>query len=126
MLDNIQSLQGVCGVTLKIISLLDKETKLAGMVELKKASDENIYRCRVIVGGGDGTVMWVVEEMEKVGINFAKVSVGVIPFGTGNDFARVLGWGGAAPSGLSDPTYKKLKSLMKDWVTASKEPFDLW
>ncbi len=99
---------------------------MEGLHELKKVSDEGFFRCRVIVGGGDGTVMWVVEEMEKVKINFGKVTVGVIPFGTGNDFARVLGWGGSAPSGLSDPTYKKVKSLMYDWVTAAKEPFDLW
>ena len=71
-------------------------------------------------------MMWVVEEMEKVGINFGKVAVGVIPFGTGNDFARVLGWGGSAPPGLADPTYKKVKSLMREWVSASKEPLDLW
>ena len=49
---------------------------------------------RVVVGGGDGTVLWVVEEMLKAGIDFNKCALGVIPFGTGNDFSRVLGWGG--------------------------------
>lgn len=49
---------------------------------------------RVIVGGGDGTVMWVVEEMIKYNIDVEKCPIGIVPFGTGNDFSRVLGWGG--------------------------------
>lgn len=51
-------------------------------------------RTRVIVGGGDGTVMWVVQEMHKYKLDFEKCPLGTIPFGTGNDFSRVLGWGG--------------------------------
>lgn len=84
------------------------------------------YRCRVIVGGGDGTVMWVVSEMQKHDINFEKVALGIIPFGTGNDFSRVIGWGGKNPSGLDDPKNKKLKKLMGEWIKASKENFDIW
>lgn len=38
--------------------------------------------------------MWVIEEMIKVGISFKRCPIGCIPFGTGNDLARVLGWGG--------------------------------
>jgi len=49
---------------------------------------------RVVVGGGDGTVLWVVNEMIKTGIDLNSVPIGIIPFGTGNDFSRVLGWGG--------------------------------
>jgi diacylglycerol kinase (ATP) len=38
--------------------------------------------------------MWVIEEMIKAGLSFEKCPIGCIPFGTGNDFSRVLGWGG--------------------------------
>lgn len=38
--------------------------------------------------------MWVIEEMVNYGIDFNSVAIGVIPFGTGNDFSRVIGWGG--------------------------------
>lgn len=51
---------------------------------------------RVIVGGGDGTVLWVVQELVNAGIDVSKCPIGIIPFGTGNDFSRVLGWGGNA------------------------------
>jgi len=53
--------------------------------------------------------MWVTSVMEKAGVDFSKVPLGIIPFGTGNDFSRVLGWGGYAPSGLGDAKHKKLK-----------------
>lgn len=38
--------------------------------------------------------MWVVEEMNNHNVDFANCPIGIIPFGTGNDFSRVLGWGG--------------------------------
>ena len=53
--------------------------------------------------------MWVTSVMEKAGVDFSKVPLGIIPFGTGNDFSRVLGWGGYVPSGLGDAKHKKLK-----------------
>ena len=55
---------------------------------------QNEMNTRVIVCGGDGTVMWVVEELVKHQIDLTRCPIGIIPFGTGNDFSRVLGWGG--------------------------------
>ncbi len=52
--------------------------------------EKNEY-LRVIIVGGDGSVMWVLEEMIKVNIKFDYVPIGIIPTGTGNDFARSLG-----------------------------------
>ncbi len=49
---------------------------------------------RIIVCGGDGSVMWVVEEMILYKIDHEKCPIGILPFGTGNDFSRSLGWGG--------------------------------
>lgn len=45
------------------------------------------------MGGGDGSIMWAVQEMINSNIAFEKCSIGTIPFGTGNDFSRVTGWG---------------------------------
>lgn len=67
---------------------------------------------RVLVGGGDGTVMWVVDELVTAKIDFEYCPIGIIPFGTGNDFARVLGWGGGSPNDVIGPKLSYLKKLV--------------
>lgn len=46
---------------------------------------------RVIVAGGDGTLNEVLNGVGAVSGGFAKVTFGLIPLGTGNDFATALG-----------------------------------
>lgn len=47
----------------------------------------------VLAGGGDGTVNWLLSELIDAKINFKKIIFGAFPLGTGNDFAKNLGWG---------------------------------
>ena len=47
----------------------------------------------VTICGGDGTVMWVVSELNKYNIDHNLVPIAMIPLGTGNDFSQTLGWG---------------------------------
>uniref|UniRef100_A0A8V5H9F6 Diacylglycerol kinase n=1 Tax=Melopsittacus undulatus TaxID=13146 RepID=A0A8V5H9F6_MELUD len=47
---------------------------------------------RILVCGGDGSVGWVLSEIDALGLH-QQCQLGVLPLGTGNDLARVLGWG---------------------------------
>jgi diacylglycerol kinase (ATP) len=50
---------------------------------------------RVVVGGGDGTIVAVANYLKEtcavLGVEPPPISV--IPLGTGNDLSRTLGWG---------------------------------
>lgn len=46
---------------------------------------------RVVIGGGDGTINWVLSAMRMEGM--ADVPAGMVPLGTGNDSSRAFGWG---------------------------------
>ncbi|KAM5221431.1 diacylglycerol kinase kappa [Ctenodactylus gundi] len=53
---------------------------------------KNFARFRVLVCGGDGSVSWVLSVIDVFGLH-ERCQLAVIPLGTGNDLARVLGWG---------------------------------
>jgi len=113
-------------VELRIHRLNDAQSRDSGMKALKKLQLQGESNLRVIVGGGDGSIMWAVQEMIKADIDFDRCPIGTIPFGTGNDFSRVLGWGPTEPKVLIGTHMDNLKALVTQWVNAEVSDFDIW
>ncbi|XP_070213170.1 diacylglycerol kinase delta-like isoform X4 [Littorina saxatilis] len=71
---------------------------------------------RILICGGDGSIGWVLAEIDKLDLH-KQCQVGVLPFGTGNDLARVLGWGAAfdddtqLPAALEKFEHSQIKML---------------
>uniref|UniRef100_A0A8C5SZQ1 Diacylglycerol kinase n=1 Tax=Laticauda laticaudata TaxID=8630 RepID=A0A8C5SZQ1_LATLA len=74
---------------------------------------------RILVCGGDGSVSWVLSEIDSLGLH-KQCQLGVLPLGTGNDLARVLGWG----SLCDDDT--QLLQVLEKLERATTKMLDRW
>eukprot|EP00913_Durusdinium_trenchii_P009309 g8748.t1 len=111
---------------------------------------KSYHSVRVFIGGGDGTVMWVVGEAQLHGIQTeTSLKIGMVPLGTGNDFAQALGWGGRTgwivslfriwpwfvllvcgrnpdADALLRNNCEMLDEMVQEWVRAEPEIQDVW
>lgn len=78
---------------------------------LKMLQDRPSFRA--LGCGGDGTIGWILHEADKLHIRSCQL--GVMPLGTGNDLARVLGWGAS----YSSPDLRSLSDYI-DQVEKAK------
>ncbi|XP_069069861.1 diacylglycerol kinase delta isoform X1 [Pleurodeles waltl] len=80
---------------------------------------QNFDTFRILVCGGDGSVGWVLSEIDSLSLH-KQCQLGVLPLGTGNDLARVLGWGSAC----DDDT--QLPQILEKLERASTTMLDRW
>lgn len=102
---------------IRSVSLLKERTK--------SVAPDVDWRVRVMVAGGDGTAMWTFSELQRHRVDPNNVLVGVIPFGTGNDFANATGSHLKVGIPNEDPK-TMVKRLVAHWVTFVAADFDLW
>ena len=72
---------------------------------------------RLVIAGGDGSLIGAVTAAMEAGVDIGKMPCCVLPFGTGNDFARCTNWGGT-PTG---EIFRNLTSLMREICENSRE-----
>ena len=72
---------------------------------------------RLVIAGGDGSLIGAVTAAMEAGVDISKMPCCVLPFGTGNDFARCTNWGGT-PTG---EMFRNLNSLMREICENSRE-----
>ena len=82
-LKRIKELFAEGGVAIRVI-----ESRSAGEIEEAIAARVNAGARKVVVAGGDGSVHEAVNGISRAGSN---ASLGIVPTGTGNDFAKACG-----------------------------------
>ncbi|KAH0787941.1 Diacylglycerol kinase 1 [Histomonas meleagridis] len=83
---------------------------------------------RIVAAGGDGTVNWVISLLKPIFSldetpNQYRPPLAVIPFGTGNDMSRSLGWGG----GMMNADLHRVPEIIRKMRNSTHvENIDIW
>ncbi|XP_063681030.1 diacylglycerol kinase eta-like [Bolinopsis microptera] len=80
---------------------------------------QELEQFRVMVCGGDGSVGWVLSAIDQLELH-QQCQFGILPLGTGNDLARVFGWG----SGFDNEIL--LPQVLFDYNHAGVKMLDRW
>jgi diacylglycerol kinase (ATP) len=103
-----------------IYDLTNNESRSSGVLKIKDLlNSPEIVLLRIVVAGGDGSLIWTIELLKAQGVNFNQIAFAILPFGSGNDLAATLGWGRDPPSDL-------MESYMFLWLKALPHQLDIW
>ena len=77
-----------------VFNIINKEEMSLGKRFVKKyLTDFPEFKIKILIAGGDGTVLGIVEDLNKLNVDLNRCIFGSMPFGTGNDLSNALGFG---------------------------------
>ncbi len=106
-----------------VFNIINKEEMTLGKKFIKKyLSDFPEFNIRILIAGGDGTVLGIVEELNAENIPLKRCIFGSMPFGTGNDLSNALGFGNACDVGDID----HFQRVLYTYLIGVNSKIDIW
>ena len=106
-----------------IFNVIEKEDYIKGKQFIKSyINDFTDNNLKILIGGGDGSVLSIIEDLYNDKINLEKCIFGAMPLGTGNDLSNAMGFDSTCQIGLIEYFQRVLYS----YLTSSVVKNDIW
>ena len=77
---------------------------------------------KILIGGGDGSVLSIIEDLHNEKIDLEKCVFGAMPLGTGNDLSNAMGFDSQCEIGFIE----YFQRVLYTYLTASVIKIDIW
>jgi diacylglycerol kinase (ATP) len=106
-----------------IFNIIDKnEMEKGKKFIIKYLSDFPKNKIKILIAGGDGTVLGIVEELNREGVPLDRCTFGAMPFGTGNDLSHSLGFGNECKIG----GIRNFHRVLYTYLIGTPAKIDIW
>ena len=106
-----------------IFNIIDKDDITKGKKFIKKyLSDFPDFKIKILIAGGDGTVLGIAEDLNREGIPLNRCIFGPMPFGTGNDLSHSLGFGNECKVG----GIRDFHRVLYTYLIGTPAKIDIW
>ena len=106
-----------------VFNIINKEEMSLGKRFVKKyLTDFPEFKIKILIAGGDGTVLGIVEDLNKLNVDLNRCIFGSMPFGTGNDLSNALGFGNECQVGdIND-----FQKVLFTYLMGDESKIDVW
>lgn len=122
---SFSSQENIPPVNLHFYNLMEPEDFTKACSEILKIQSRSEI-IRVIVAGGDGSILLVIENFIKNEIKLENCLFGILPFGTGNHLSWNFGWGNYIKPMVAKIGFPDIKERIEEWMKADIVNLDLW
>ena len=107
-----------------IFNLIDEIDYKSGKYFIKKYNNDfPNNEIKILIGGGDGSVLSTIEDLFNEKINLEKCIFGAIPLGTGNDLSNAMGFDSTCEIGIKIEYFQR---VLYTYLIASTIKIDIW